>query len=123
FVINAGSLIAGSGTSTIIPNASTVTILPGATVDFATNDTSETIGALTIVSGGSSGGTLSIGSTGTITLGGNVTSAVNGSGAVGGTISSAGGNLALAATRTFTVNKGNATNDLTVSAPISTAFG
>ncbi len=57
---------------------------------------------------------------GTLTLGGNVTLNVNGTGATGAIVS---GNLASAATRTFTVNNGSAADDLTVAAVISGAGG
>ena len=111
--IDAGTL--RTGASNIIADANNITVAAGATLDMATNNTSDTITALTL-SSGSSGASVATG-TGTLTLGGNVTLNANGSGATGATIS---GNLALgAATRTFTVADGSALVDLAVSAVIS----
>ena len=80
------------------------------------NGFAETLGTLTLNSGTGSGANVTTGA-GTLNLGGNVTLAVNGTGAVGAVIS---GNLALGgATRTFTVADGTAASDLTVSALMS----
>lgn len=89
-----------------------VVVNDGGTYDL--NNFSDTIGALTVNSG-ITGGTVTTG-TGTLTLGGDVTST---GGAANATIS---GKLALGATRTFTVT--NASDGLTVSAVVSGAgFG
>ena len=83
------------------------------------NAFSDTIGALTIESGTSSGGSLTTG-VGVLTLGGNITLNVNGTGATGATIS---GNVKDGAVRTITVNDGNADADLTISAVLQGTKG
>lgn len=100
------------GAANVIPN--TAVTIYGGTLDLINR--SETIGALTL-GGGASGTTATVtGTTGTLTLGGNVTyDATNN--ANGATISTA---LALGASRTFTVGDSTgAAVDLTVSDIIS----
>jgi len=115
--VSAGTL--RSGANDVLPNASNVTVSGNAagvtpTLDLAGN--SDTIGTLSF--GGStttSGAAVTTGA-GTLTLGGDVTYA-NANNPLGATIS---GNLALGATRNFTINDSTtALNDLTVSAGIS----
>ncbi|MDP1522575.1 MAG: filamentous hemagglutinin N-terminal domain-containing protein [Methylotenera sp.] len=107
--INAGTLRYGANNAI---STGAVTVNDGGTYDLA--GFSDTIGALTVNSG-ITGGTVSTG-TGTLTLGGNVTTT---GGANNALIS---GNLALgAAARTFTST--NATDGLTVAAVVSGAVG
>jgi len=111
--VNAGTILAGAANAFSTAQAFTV-LAPGA-LNF--NGFNNTITTLTLNSGATTGATVATGGAGTLTLGGAVALNVNGSGAVGSTIS---GNLALGGvTRTFTVNNGTATNDLTISAVIS----
>ncbi|MCY2994598.1 MAG: autotransporter-associated beta strand repeat-containing protein, partial [Planctomycetota bacterium] len=113
--INAGTFQEGVASAL---NSNNVTIQAGAMFDL--NGFSDTIGTLTLASGTSAGAAVTT-AAGTLTLGGNVTLNVNGTGATGATIS---GNLALGATRSVTVADGTATNDLSVSAVVSgTTFG
>ena len=102
--INAGTLRYGVNNAIA---SGAVVVNNGGTYDL--NNFSDTIGALTVNSG-ATGGTVTTG-TGTLTLGGNVTST---GGAANATIS---GNLALGGNRTFTTT--NAADGLTVSAVIS----
>ena len=104
--INAGTLRYGVNNAIA---SGAVVVNNGGTYDL--NNFSDTIGALTVNSG-ATGGTVTTG-TGTLTLGGNVTST---GGAANATIS---GNLALGGNRTFTTT--NAADGLTVSAVISGA--
>ncbi|MCY2989631.1 MAG: autotransporter-associated beta strand repeat-containing protein, partial [Planctomycetota bacterium] len=100
-----------------------VVVGPAGTYDL--NGYSDTIGALTLSSGTSSGAVVTTGTvtTNTLTLGGNVTLNVSGTGAAGATLGG-NGKLALGATRTITVNAGSAAADLTISAIISgSGFG
>ncbi|MDP2229777.1 filamentous hemagglutinin N-terminal domain-containing protein [Methylotenera sp.] len=107
--INAGTLRYGANNAI---STGAVTVNDGGTYDLA--GFSDTIGALTVNSG-ITGGTVSTG-TGTLTLGGNVTTT---GGANNALIS---GNLALGtAARTFTST--NATDGLTVAAVVSGAVG
>src|SRR4029077_20628381 len=111
--VGAGTL--RTGASNVIADASSVTVLAGATFDL--NGNNETIGALTLESGGPAAGAVVSTGAGTLTLGGNVTLNVAGTGANGASIS---GNLDEGGvTRTFTVANGAAANDLTVSAVVS----
>ncbi len=117
--INAGTLIVGINNA--INSVCSVTVAPGAT--FSIGNFTETVTSLVLYSGSTSGAAVTTG-TGTLTLlaagGGSVVLNVNGSGAVGAAISTTStGPLALGASRTFTVNDGNAADDLTVSAVIS----
>src|SRR5262249_51166563 len=118
FSIDAASLgTVQLAAANVIPSGRPVTVNAG-TLDL--NNFSDTIGTLTLSSGTSSAATVTTGS-GTLTLGGNVTLNVSGTGATGASIS---GNLALgAAARTFTVAAGAAASDLTISASISGAVG
>jgi len=107
--INAGTLRYGANNAIA---SGAVVVNNGGTYDL--NNFSDTIGALTVNSG-TTGGTVTTG-TGTLTLGGNVTSS---GGAANATIS---GNLALGgATRTFTTT--NAADGLEISAAVSGAVG
>jgi fibronectin-binding autotransporter adhesin len=112
--INAGTLF--EGVSNAISTGA-VTVRSGGIFDL--NNNSDAIGALTLESGTAVGASVTTG-TGTLTLGGNVTLNASGTGDTGATID---GNLSLGATRTFTVNNGAASNDLTVSALVSGAGG
>jgi autotransporter-associated beta strand protein len=87
---------------------------------FDLNGHIDTIGALTLDSGDTSGADVTTGA-GTLTLGGTVTLNTKGTspGAVGASIS---GKLGLGAARIFTVNDGTAASDLTISAVVSGAF-
>ena len=116
----AGDLVIGdgSGTDTVtltannqIADTSAVTINLGGVLGLNAGVT-DTIGSLTMT-----GGSVTTG-TGTLTLGGNVTSNAS---ATSATIT---GNLALGATRTFTIADGAAGDDMSISAIISGAgFG
>ncbi|MFA5119199.1 MAG: autotransporter-associated beta strand repeat-containing protein [Candidatus Omnitrophota bacterium] len=117
--INSGTLIVGIANA--INSAGSVTVAPGAT--FTNGNFAETITNLILYSGSAAGATVTTG-TGNLTLlaagGGSVTVNVNGSGAYGSRINTtATGMLALGASRIFTVNDGNAADDLTVSTIIS----
>ena len=111
----------GSGTSTVflladnqIADSADVTIFFGSILNLL--GASDTIGDLTLGSGTSTAASVLTGA-GTLTLGGNVTVTLGGSGLVGPVIS---GNLDLgSATRTFTMVNGTAAADLTISARIS----
>ncbi len=113
--INSGSLT--SGFASVLASQA-VTVNAGGTLNLA--GFSDTITTLNLQSGSTAGATVATGA-GTLTLGGNVNLNANGSGAIGAVIS---GNLALGATRIFTINDGTAANDLSISALISGAtFG
>lgn len=114
--ITSGTLISG------ITNAFASQALSiGAPGTLNLNNFNNTFSSITLESGANNGSTLSIG-TGTLTLGGNVTVNTNGLGATGATISGTGaGNLALGASRTFTIANGQAATQLTVSSIISGA--
>lgn len=138
-LINAASAFSGSititaggtlqfGTSNAI-STTPVLNLTGAggssTATFALNGYNWTSGAINFydaTSGATSTGTISIGSGGTLTLGGTVT-VTSTSNPLGALIS--GGTLDLgAATRTFAINdSGNAVHDLTISSAITSAGG
>ncbi len=110
--ITAGTLTAGI--NNIFSTAQAFTVLAPGTLNL--NGFNNTITTLTMNSGATSGGAITTGA-GTLTLGGTVTLNANGSGEVGSTIS---GNVALGGTtRTFTINNGTATTDLSISAIIS----
>lgn len=120
----AGPLVIGDGTGTDtvrllqsnqIP-AVTVTVNRSGALDL--NGQSDAIGALNLESGPASGASVSTGA-GTLTLGGDVTQTVNGTGSIGTSIS---GNLALGANRAFTVANGLAVADLTVSSVVTGGF-
>jgi filamentous hemagglutinin family protein len=117
--INSGTLIVGIANA--VNSAGSVTVGPGAT--FNNGNFAETVTNLILYSGSAAGATVTTG-TGNLTLlaagGGSVTLNVNGSGAYGAFINTTGtGQLALGASRIFTVNDGNAADDLTVSVIIS----
>lgn len=103
------------GVDNFLTTGPTLTIRAGGTLDY--NSRAQTLGALILEEGGTAGSALT-GTSGTLTVGNNVTVNTNGSGVVGATIS---GNLALSATRIFTVADGLADNDLAISAIISGA--
>ncbi|MFA4916765.1 MAG: autotransporter-associated beta strand repeat-containing protein, partial [Syntrophales bacterium] len=92
-------------TANQIIDTSAVTLNNSGKLDL--NGLSDTVGALTMT-----GGSVTTGA-GTLTLGGNVTGNTN---LTSATVS---GNLALGATRTFTIANGAAASDMTVSALIS----
>lgn len=128
YLENRASMLSTSYGSTLVINNGTMqlgvdnfvdttalTVRAGATFDYNTH--AQTVGTVTLEEGGTAGSTVS-GTSGTLTLGGNVTTSTVGSGAVGATMS---GNLAMASTRTFTVGNGSADNDLTISANMSGA--
>ena len=112
-VVNSGTL--RSGVANAFSTAQSLAVRTAGTFDL--NGFNNSITTLQLESGAISGASVTTGA-GTLTLGGDVTLGVNGSGAVGATLS---GNLALGATRLFTVNDGTAANDLTISAIISGA--
>jgi autotransporter-associated beta strand protein len=119
--LNAGTstvrLVSGtfqSSASNVIADATNISLDHRATLDL--NNFSDTIGALTLEIGTGNGADVTTG-TGTLTLGGNVTLTTINQGAIGATIS---GNLSLGgATRTISVDNGNAVNDLVISANVS----
>ncbi|WP_010585260.1 beta strand repeat-containing protein, partial [Schlesneria paludicola] len=128
--IAAGGLSAGTGTihfgsgqfslggANRIADTSTVAI--ASTAQLNLQGFNESIAALNLESGTSSGSTVTTGA-GTLTLLGNLSLVSTGTGATGALIS---GNLSLGgATRTVTVADGNAANDLTISAVISGSLG
>jgi filamentous hemagglutinin family protein len=87
---------------------------------FNLNGFDNSITTLSLDSGATSGANITTG-VGTLSLGGDVTLNVNGSGATGANIA---GNLALGASRNFIVNDGAAASDVTINALISGAnFG
>lgn len=111
--VNSGTLRAGA--ANVFSTAQAYTVLAPGTLDF--NGFNISMTGLTLNSGATTGATVATGNTGTLTLNGNMTLNANGSGAIGSTLS---GNVALGGTtRTFTINNGAATNDLTISALIS----
>lgn len=109
-VINSGSLTSGFASAFA---SQPVTVNAGGIFNLA--GFSDAITTLTLQSGATAGGSVTTGA-GTLTLGGDVTLNVNGSGATGATIA---GNLALGGNRTFTVAHGDASNDLSITALIS----
>ncbi len=113
-VVNSGTLRSGIN-SAFASQAMTVRAAGALNL----NGFNHTVSSLTLESGATSGATVTTGA-GTLTLGGNVTLNVNGTGTTGAIVS---GNLASTATRTFTVNNGSAVDDLTVAAVISGAGG
>src|SRR5262249_8083335 len=116
YTVDSGSLTETVANS--IGNTNAVTVRAGGTL--ALTNVSDTIGALNLESGSTSGASVTTG-TGTVALGGIAELNVNGSGRTGATIA---GLLGLGATRTFTVADGSATNDLSISSVISGAgFG
>jgi filamentous hemagglutinin family protein len=97
-----------------IPDTASVTVTTSGRFDL--NGFDDTINGMTLKSGTASGANVTTGA-GTLTLGNDVALNVNGTGAIGATISglvNLGG-----ATRTFTIADGAAVSDLTVSAAIS----
>lgn len=114
-----GTIFLGDGTFTSggsnrISDSSVVSL--GSGTKLALNGFSDSIGGLDLVSGTTSGSTVTTG-VGTLTLLGDVALAVSGTGTVGASIS---GKLSLgSATRTMTVADGSASNDLSISAAIS----
>jgi autotransporter-associated beta strand protein len=101
-----------------IANTSTVTVSSSGLFSLGATF-NETIGPLVMFSGTTSGANVAIGATGTLTLGGNVSLNVFGTGAQGAVIGSAPGQLSLGGvTRNFAVADGTATNDLQVDAVI-----
>ncbi len=109
-----------------IATSSVVTVAAPAT--FTKGDVALTVTTLNLYSGNTSGASVVFGSSALTLLaagGGCVNLLVNGSGAVGATISTINtGTLALGASRTITVNDGSAADDLTISVAISGAtFG
>ncbi|MBX7209039.1 MAG: autotransporter-associated beta strand repeat-containing protein [Verrucomicrobiaceae bacterium] len=124
-VINLGTI--RTGASNVIPNTGAVTVNQTATGTSATldlNGNSDTIGALTF--GGTSGIAGSVNQVltgaGTLTLGGNVTVTATGNWTTSALLS---GNLALGATRTFSIaNSTGVDVDLDVQAVVSgSGFG
>ena len=112
--VDSGTLQLGAADR--IADNNPLTIAAGAT--FNLNAFNETIGALNLHSGNSAGATVTQ-TTANLTLGGDVTHTVEGSGTTGASITSTTGQLALGATRNFTVADGLAASDLSVSAIIS----
>jgi fibronectin-binding autotransporter adhesin len=101
-----------------IPDGLAVTVTSGGVLDL--NGFSDSIGALALESDTLTAAQVTTGA-GTLTLGGDVTLTVNGTGATGVTLS---GNLSLGGnTRTFNIPHGAAAVDLTVSAAIASTGG
>jgi fibronectin-binding autotransporter adhesin len=101
-----------------IPVTSAITVTSSGLLNL--NNFNDGIGGLLINSGTTSGGNVTTG-TGTLTLGGDVSLTVFGTGASGATIA---GNLALGGvTRSFDIANGTSASDLTVSAIISDGGG
>ncbi len=114
--INSGTLALGV-TNALASQATTVRA-PGTL--SVTSGGAASVTTLALESGSTSGASVTTG-VGTLTLGGDITQIVTGTGATGALIS---GNLALGASRQITVADGVASNDLTISALISGAtFG
>jgi filamentous hemagglutinin family protein len=109
--INSGTL--QSGIASAFSTAQAMTIQAPGTLNL--NGFAQSITTLTLFSGATSGASVTTGA-GTLTLGGDVTLNVNGSGTTGASIS---GNLALGASRNFVVGDGLAVNDLSISALVS----
>src|SRR4029077_21070824 len=123
--LNIGNNACGAGSAVVkllqggeIANTSTVVVASDGLLDL--NGNSDLIGALTVQSGTNSGAAIPTG-TGTLTLGGDVTLAVSGRGAVGASIS---GNLSFGTSAgTISVADGAAASDLLVTANISGSDG
>jgi autotransporter-associated beta strand repeat/autotransporter-associated beta strand repeat/autotransporter-associated beta strand repeat len=119
--VNQGTL--RSGIASAFATAQALTVRAGSSAapgTFDLNTFNNSITTLALESGSTAGSSITMG-TGTLTLGGDITHTVNGTGATGATIA---GNLALGASRIFTVNDGSANTDLTISALVSGAtFG
>ncbi|MEA3209933.1 MAG: hypothetical protein QOE70_2990 [Chthoniobacter sp.] len=122
-MIGDGSLSPGPDTVKLLAASQignvAVTVSRSGVLDL--NGVSDSFGALTLEAGTASGGQVTTGA-GTLTLGGDVTLTINGTGAAGASIT---GNLALGTSaRTFTINDGSSTTDaLTLDAVISGGTG
>ncbi|MCX7927480.1 MAG: autotransporter-associated beta strand repeat-containing protein [Candidatus Omnitrophica bacterium] len=118
--INEGGLTVNLASG--IATSSVITVAAPAT--FTKGDVSLTIASLNLYSGNTAGAQVVLGIN-ALTLGGNITVNLNGTGAVGSTIYTAStGSIALSASRTVTVADGLAENDLTIAVVISgTGYG
>ncbi|HQJ15261.1 MAG TPA: autotransporter-associated beta strand repeat-containing protein, partial [Candidatus Omnitrophota bacterium] len=122
--VNEGGLT--TNLAAAIATSSVVTIAAPAT--FTKGNVALTVTTLNLYSGNTAGAQVVLGSSALTLLaagGGTITLQVNGSGAVGATISTIStGTLALGASRTITVADGSAENDLTIAVVISgSSFG
>ena len=100
-----------------------MTVQSSGKLDLATNNASGSLGTLVLMVGPTSSADVVTG-TGTLTLQNNVSSLVQGGTTAASPAATLAGNLALGATRTFTINRSLAPTDVTISAVISgTGFG